>query len=130
MAIIILTATLFQYSLMNFPRASGFELELILLTVLFLSIAILHEMIHLLALKLLRVKIYKVKLVKFMAVPLALMVLYDEMTITQYLVGVPFTTNTDNTIHSPSTSSKNKCKSLLLQRTSPYPLFTFCMYYI
>ncbi|OYT31199.1 MAG: hypothetical protein B6U94_03970 [Thermofilum sp. ex4484_79] len=57
-----------------------------------------------------------------MAVPLALMVLYDEMTITQYLVGVPFTTNTDNTIHSPSTSSKNKCKSLLLQRTSPYPL--------
>jgi len=73
---------------MNFPRASGFELELIPLTVLFLSIAILHEMIHLLALKLLRVKIYKVKLVKFMAVPLALMVLYDEMTITQYLVGV------------------------------------------
>ncbi|OYT31200.1 MAG: hypothetical protein B6U94_03975 [Thermofilum sp. ex4484_79] len=46
LAIIILTATLFQYSLMNFPRASGFELELILLTVLFLSIAILHEIIH------------------------------------------------------------------------------------
>ncbi|RLG50281.1 MAG: hypothetical protein DRN99_09945 [Thermoproteota archaeon] len=51
-----------------------------------LGVCALHEAIHLVAVKVLSVGISRLRFVRALSIPLALMIVYDEMSIARYLV--------------------------------------------
>ncbi len=95
----LLFTTHFQLELISFIRTriidfnayivDGRELIIIVPLVPFflaaLGLVVLHEMIHITLMKAFKVNILKLKLIKAFKVPLAIMVIYDEMSIKQYI---------------------------------------------
>ncbi len=126
LAFLMLLMSIFQYSLMEFPKVSEFEVELLSLLLITLLISLVHEAIHLIVFRALGVRVLKVKVVRFKVVPLALMVIYDEATITQY-IAVALSPQILTVILLASALISSSNVDLLLYR-GPLRLFLYILY--
>ncbi|RLF15722.1 MAG: hypothetical protein DRJ97_03015 [Thermoprotei archaeon] len=89
LAIILIPLALVQGRYMAvYKGLQGFELNFLFFTLLWLALTLLHEALHLATMKALGVRSFKLRALKAFKVPVALMVVYDEMSIKQYLVTV------------------------------------------